>query len=109
MPNPKNNSQNLIVSSKDADLKERIVVLAAEMGISNPEAWIAANMLNLVSTDVDSAGNTLASVYEYAYNVYQEKLRALPEAPGKNPGAVTDAHIRHALAKLSAPTVTEAP
>lgn len=107
MPNPKNNSKNLIVSSKDADLKERVTVLAAEMGISNPESWVAANMLTLAATEVDGESNTVASIYEYAYETYEKALAALPEKPGKNPGAVTDTHIRHALEKLRAPVITE--
>lgn len=90
-------SSAIIAASKDADLRDRAVALAAELGIKNPELFVDEHRPALAAAAVDDSGeNSVASVYEYADTVYQGKLVELTP-PGKNPSAVTDDHLRHAL------------
>lgn len=90
-------------AATDPDLRDRFVAAAQEAGIPNAEYWVEANRGNLTRASVGDTGDTaatVASVYAYAWNVYQETA---PPKPGANPAAVTDDHIRHAVAAVVTP------
>ena len=84
-------SAAIIAASNDADLLARAVALGATVGLT--QADVEAQRTKLASAPVDSEGNTIASVYEYADA--QPRYRA-----GEDPAAVTDAHILHALGTI---------
>ena len=84
-------SASIIAASNDADLLARAVALGATVGLT--QADVEAQRTKLASAPVDSDGNTVASVYEYADA--QPRYRT-----GEDPSAVTDAHILHALGTI---------
>ena len=84
-------SASIIAASNDSDLLARAVALGATVGLT--QADVEAHRTKLASAPVDSEGNTVASVYEYADA--QPRYRA-----GEDPAAVTDAHILHALGTI---------
>ena len=86
-------SAAIIAASNDSDLLARAVALGATVGLT--QADVEAQRTKLASAPVDSEGNTIASVYEYAEATYKPTPR-----PGENPAAVTDAHILHALGTI---------
>ena len=90
-------------AATDPDLSARFIAAAQEAGIPNAEYWVDANRGGLTRASVGDAGDeaaTVASVYAYAYNVYRQTA---PPKPGANPSAVTDDHIRHAVAAVVTP------
>ena len=84
-------SAAIIAASNDSDLLARAVALGATVGLT--QADVEAQRTKLASAPVDSEGNTVASVYEYADA--QPRYRT-----GEDPAAVTDAHILHALSTI---------
>ena len=84
-------SASIIAASRDSDLLARAVALGATVGLT--QADVEAQRTKLASAPVDSEGNTVASVYEYA--AAQPRYRT-----GEDPAAVTDAHILHALGTI---------
>ena len=84
-------SAAIIAASNDSDLLARAVALGATIGLT--QADVEAQRTKLASAPVDSEGNTVASVYEYA--AAQPRYRT-----GEDPAAVTDAHILHALGTI---------
>ena len=86
-------SAAIIAASNDSDLLARAVALGATIGLT--QADVEAQRTKLASAPVDSEGNTVASVFEYARATYNPAPR-----PGENPAAVTDAHILHALGTI---------
>ena len=84
-------SAAIIAASHDNDLIQRAVALGATIGLT--QADVEAQRTKLASAPVDSEGNTVASVYEYA--AAQPRYRT-----GEDPAAVTDAHILHALGTI---------
>ena len=84
-------SAAIITASRDSDLLARMVALGATIGLT--QADVEAHRTKLASAPVDSDGNTVASVYEYA--AAQPRYRT-----GEDPAAVTDAHILHALGTI---------
>ena len=84
-------SAAIIAASNDTDLLARAVALGATVGLT--QADVEAQRTKLASAPVDSEGNTVASVYEYA--AAQPRYRT-----GEDPAAVTDAHILHALGTI---------
>ena len=86
-------SAAIIAASNDSDLLARAVALGATVGLT--QADVESQRTKLASAPVDSEGNTVASVYEYALATYTPTPR-----PGENPAAVTDAHILHALGTI---------
>lgn len=84
-------SAAIIAASQDSDLLARAVALGATIGLT--QADVEAQRTKLASAPVDSEGNTVASVYEYADA--QPRYRT-----GEDPSAVTDTHILHALATI---------
>lgn len=93
-------SAAIIAAAKDPDLRDRLVALAAEAGVQNPQAWVESQLAALACATVNDNGDTVASVYEYADAQYRAKLAEL-KAPGKDPAVVTDDHLRHAIGKLN--------
>lgn len=92
-------SAAIINALKDSDLRERAVAIAAEQGVTAPQSWIDQRLPALACAPVNDGGDTVASVYEYAEAQYQTKAAAL-KRPGKDPSAVTDDHLRHAIKAL---------
>lgn len=86
-------SAALIAAAQDSDLLARAIALAAEAGIENPQAFIESRRHQLAAAPV-AEGNTVASVYEYAAT--QPRYRT-----GEDPAAVTDDHLRAAIANLA--------
>ena len=84
-------SSAIIAASNDSDLLARAVALGATIGLT--QADVEAQRTKLASAPVDSEGNTVASVYEYADA--QPRYRT-----GEDPAAVTDAHLLHALGTI---------
>ena len=84
-------SAAIIAASNDSDLLAHAVALGATIGLT--QADVEAQRTKLASAPVDSDGNTVASVYEYA--AAQPRYRT-----GEDPAAVTDAHILHALGTI---------
>ena len=84
-------SAAIIAASNDSDLLARAVALGATIGLT--QADVETQRTKLASAPVDSEGNTVASVYEYA--AAQPRYRT-----GEDPAAVTDAHILHALSTI---------
>ena len=77
----------------DPDLRERILIAAGITG--RDPGSIQANLARLLATPVTEAGDTLATVHDYAVSTYKPTLR-----PGANPAAVTDAMILAALNEI---------
>ena len=74
-------SAAIIAASNDSDLLARAVALGATVGLT--QADVETQRTKLASAPVDSEGNTVASVYEYADA--QPRYRA-----GEDPAAVTE-------------------
>jgi len=92
-------SNAIITAAQDRELQERFVAIAAEQGITDPQSFVLSNSYQLACAPVSDAGDTVASVYEYADSTYRQALAAL-KTPGKDPASVTDDHLRHAIASL---------
>lgn len=90
------NSQAIIAASKDPELCERAVAIAAELGIERPQSAVEGALWQLAAAPIDGEGNTVASMYEYTAAEYEKALAKLTR-PGANMSGVTDAHLRHAL------------
>jgi len=93
----KANSQQIILASNDAQLRERLISLAPQLGVRNPAYWVDLHMHEIVGEELpDGAGTTtVATVLEYAHLVYKPT-----PLPGANMAAVTDDHIRAALQRV---------
>ena len=85
-------SAAIIAASRDSDLLARAVALGATLGLTRAD--VEAQRTRLASAPVNSEGDTVASVYEYA--AAQPRYR-----PGEDPAAVTDQHILHALGTIT--------
>ena len=83
-------SASIIAAARDNDLFERAVALGSTLGLTRAD--VEAHRTKIAASTVDSEGNTIASVYEYADATYTPTPR-----PGENPAAVTDEYILHAL------------
>lgn len=92
-------SNAIISASQDRDLQERFVAMAAEQGVTDPQSWVASQAYALACAPVNETGDKVADVYEYSESQYQAKLAGLV-APGKDPSAVTDDQLRHAIGTL---------
>ena len=87
-------SSALIAAAQDSDLLARAIALAAETGIDNPQAFIESRRHQLAAAPVGSGDSTVASVYEYAASLPRYRT-------GEDPAAVTDDHLRAAIANLA--------
>ena len=93
------NLNDISEAARDADLLDRMVSAAAELGIQDPNSWVHNNS-RVLATAYISDGNTtdtIASVYAYARHTRSP-------APGANPSAITDAYIRHAVRAVIDPS-----
>ena len=87
---------DVTAAANDPHLRDRLISAAAEVGIDAPEQWVDTRMRLLAAAPVNSAGDTVASVYAYA-------VGQMPPPPGANPAAVTDAFLRYALEEVRPP------
>ena len=71
-------SAAIIAASNDSDLLARAVALGATIGLT--QADVEAHRTKLASAPVDTEGNTVASVYEYARATYTP-TRSAPSSP----------------------------
>lgn len=103
----------IIAATKDTALTDRLAAVAATMGVEAPDFDVAKYRRDLVITQIDSDGSTLASVYEYAVENREAKIaerdaaiaaaeaaHPVPPEPGEDPAAVIDNHLRAALQVL---------
>lgn len=102
-------SNAIILATRDTDLRERAIAIAASMGIDNPEYFVNSHLveLALAKGQADSE-QSIADVLEYSRTVKAEKraaleaqLRGIPTAGG-DLSAVTDEHLKYALGSLQA-------
>ena len=86
------NLNDISEAARDADLLDRMVSAAAELGIQDPSSWVHNNSRKLATAYIEDGNvtSTIASVYAYARDTR-------PPAPGANPAVVTDKHIRYAV------------
>lgn len=82
-------------AAADDDLLERMTAAAAAAGVDDPEGWVQMNARRIAAQPVTEAGDTVASVYDYAVATYTPTPR-----PGENPAAVTDDYLRTAVAAV---------
>ena len=92
-----------IAARDDVDLQLRLIAAAEQMGIPNAQGAVVSVLGSLISKTVTVNGEetSLAKVHAYASAVRRDLLAseaAMP--PGLNPGAVTDDHLRAALATV---------
>lgn len=90
-------SAAIIAAAQDPDLEARLVAIAAEAGVHHPTYWVSEYRHQLAAASTDNSGGTLASVYSAADENRKARLRALPPAPGRDPVAITDDQLRHAV------------
>lgn len=84
----------------DLDLQQRFIAKAEMMGIPNAAQWVGSN-ITLLITEVVQEGQTIGDVYSYAREVRDTHIATTPPPPGKNLGAVTDAHLETAITALT--------
>jgi hypothetical protein len=92
-----------IAARDDLDLQYRLIAAAEQMEIPNAQGAVASVLGTLISRPITVNGEetTITRVHAYAAGVRAEHLadpKALP--PGKNPAAVTDDHLRAAIAAV---------
>lgn len=85
-----------INARNDPDLLDRFIAAAEQANVENASAWVQANMGRLVTVKVDGA-QTVSDVHAYADEVRDAYIKATPERPGANLGAVTDPHLLTAI------------
>lgn len=96
-------SIQIIEASKDADIRARLVAMAAAEGVQAPENWVAMNLHALIAKDLDGDGDSnpsIASVFEFAV-VETRKIARVPRA-GENEALVTDALLVSAIQAVRA-------
>lgn len=91
-----------IAARGDSDLVARLVAVAEQAAIPNPDSFVQQNVGRIISTDIGS-GTTLTSVHAYASAVYNEAVAQLPPLPGVNPAAVTDEQLAAAVQAVWTP------
>jgi len=92
-----------IAARDDQDLVARLVAVAEQQHIDNPEQFVRTNVGKLISTDI-GGGSTITSVHAYASTVRQEAVDQLPPSAGANPAAVTDAQLAQAVSAVWNPS-----
>lgn len=85
-----------INARNDPDLLARFIAAAEQADVTDASAWVQANMGRLVTVEVDGV-KTIADVHAYADEVRTAYIKATPERPGANLGAVTDPHLLAAI------------
>lgn len=94
-----------IAAREDLDLQLRLIAAAEQMGIENAQGKIVSSLGAIISAPIKVNGEdtTVTAVHAYADAVRKEALAAIPAPPGLNPGAVTDDHLRAAIAAIVTP------
>lgn len=90
-----------LAARNDQDLIDRLTARAEQSQVKNAAQWVEENLGALLTAQVASS-STIADIHGYAKNAYDQKVAALPPAPGKDPAAVTDEHISAAIAAVIA-------
>lgn len=88
-----------INAKSDQDLLERFVAAAEILGVPNAVGWVYENLSGLITAQVDGT-QKVSDVHAYASEVRASYVAATPPLPGKNLGAVTDAHLTTAIQSL---------
>ena len=83
-------SADLIAVADDPDILRRLVALGRALGAQRSDIENAVPVI--AAAPVNAAGDTVASVLAYARATYTPT-----PPPGRNPAAVTDAHLEYAL------------
>lgn len=91
-------SSSIIAAAQDRDIAQRLVAVAAQQGVDDPQQVVASNLHRLILAPVSEGGDTIASVLEYARATYVPT-----PLPGANPAAVTDAFLSAALTHVLTP------
>ena len=86
-------SAALIQAASDRNITARLVALGRQGGATEQDILDA--IPRLVGVAVTEAGDTIASVLDYAVTTYEPT-----PLPGANPAAVTDAYLVAALTSL---------
>ncbi|WP_210651352.1 hypothetical protein [Nocardioides sp. SYSU D00065] len=92
-----------IAARDDRDLQQRLVAAAEMSGVPAPARWVAEHSGALACTPIeapDGSTTTIADVHAYAAAVYADKLADLGPLPGANAAAVTDDHLKAAVAAV---------
>lgn len=92
-----------IAARSDSELLERLIAAAEMQGIPSAAGWVQQNIGTLISTPLNEAEDTIASVFDYAKGQYEAAVAALPPKPGSNPAAVTDVYLGQVIAELITP------
>ena len=91
----KHSLQDVIAASRDQYLVDRMIAAAAELGHPYPATQVADAAARIVAAPTTTDGDSIASVYAYAVQTHQPT-----PAPGANPAAVLDQHVRDAVAAV---------
>lgn len=91
----KHSLADITAAARDPHLLDRMIAAAAEQGHPYPASQIADAAARIVATPITEAGDSIASVYAYAVQTHQPT-----PAPGANPAAVLDQHVRDAVAAV---------
>lgn len=90
MADPKFTSTSILAAKQDPDVFNRLVALGEALG--HTQAEIQTHMTRIVCSPVDDAGNTVASIFEYARQTYVP----VP-APGADEAKLRDDQLVSAL------------
>lgn len=117
-------SKAIIDASRDSDLLQRTVAMAAVNGSipGNVQSWVESHFQSIIVSEVgetspgeDGMSRTLylADVHEYGKGQYEKQVReinqritaaqaelAALQAPGSNPSYVTDVQLENAIRKV---------
>ena len=88
----KHSLADITAASRDRHLVDRMIAAAAEAGHPYPASQIADAAARIVATPITEQGDSIASVYAYAVQTHTPA-----PAPGADPAAVLDAHVRAAV------------
>jgi len=92
-------THDFLAATTDPDLLRRAQATAAMAGVTNPDAWAAANIASICLHN-DAA---VVDAYAYAASIREQHLAATPPPVGINPGAVTDEMLASAVEALRPP------
>lgn len=85
------------------ELLNRLIAAAEMQGVPSAAGWVQMYVGTLISTPLTEAGDTIASVLDYARAQYENAVAALPPKPGDNPAAVTDEYLALVIQKILTP------
>lgn len=101
-------TEDHIEARNDPDLLDRFVAAAEQRDMENARDWVMANMGRLVNQDI-AAGQTISDVHAFARITRDHYLAAVPERPGANLSAVTDANLHAAIESLDSTPPSDTP